>query len=185
MHAPLLSGGKLAVNGCNIVFDRPNAHVVIGDTKAAIRSIINQAEVHNKEDILLTVPFNEQTLTWQIDSNHENKLTAMNVHRIKSQRVLAEYYHQAAGHPVKSTWLKAIREGEYSTWPGLTYELVSKYLPEVSENTAAGHMHRRRQGVQSTSKNNSADDLKAELDGTATIKQDRTQPVGAHIIASS
>ena len=80
--------------------------------------------------------------------------------------------------------MKAIREGEYATWPGLTYEAVSKYLPEVSENTAAGHLHRRRQGVQSTSKN-TIDQLKLELDGTVTIKQDCTQPVGAHIIASS
>ena len=132
----------------------------------------------------MTVPFNEQTLTWQIDSNQENKPTAMNVHRIRSNRTLIEYFHQAAGNPVKSTWLKAIREEGYATWPGLTYEAVSKYLPEVSENTAAGHLHRRRQGVQSTS-NNTIDQLKPELDGTATIKQDRTQPVGAHIIASS
>ena len=29
MNAPLLSRGKLAMNGCNIVFDRPNAHVLI------------------------------------------------------------------------------------------------------------------------------------------------------------
>ena len=84
MHAPLLSGGKLAVNGCNIVFDRPNAHVVIGDTRAAIRSVIKQTETSKQEDILLTVPFNEQTLTWQIDSNQESEPTALNVHRIRS-----------------------------------------------------------------------------------------------------
>ena len=64
IHAPLLSGGKLAMNGCNIVFDRPNVHIVIGDTRAAIRSVIKQAKATNQEDILLTVPFHESTLTW-------------------------------------------------------------------------------------------------------------------------
>ena len=46
-------------------------------------------------------------------------------------------------------------------------------------------MHRQRQEVQSTSNKNSIDFLKPELDGTATIKQDRTQQFGAHIIPSS
>ena len=40
--------------------------------------------------------------------------------------------------------------GFFATWPGLTYELVSKFLPADIEETAAGHLHRRRQGIRST-----------------------------------
>ena len=36
------------------------------------------------------------------------------------------------------------------TWPGLTYNLVAKFLAETSEETAAGHLHRQQQGVNST-----------------------------------
>jgi hypothetical protein len=33
-----------------------------------------------------------------------------------------DYLHRAAGHPVKKTWLAAIKAGEYATWPGLSYK---------------------------------------------------------------
>ena len=45
---------------------------------------------------------------------------------------------------MKKTWLQAIKDGFFTTWLGLTYELVAKFLPETSEEIAAGHLHRRR-----------------------------------------
>ena len=67
MQKPLISGGKLVTNGANIVFDVPNAHVITGKTKEAIQKIIQAAEAENEDDILMTVPFDHNTLTWQID----------------------------------------------------------------------------------------------------------------------
>ena len=66
---------------------------------------------------------------------------ANNVHRICSKEVLIDFLHHAAGYPMKKTWLQAIRWGFYATWPGLTYELVSKFLPDDTEETAASHLH--------------------------------------------
>ena len=63
---------------------------------------------------------------------------------------MCDYLHRAAGYPVKKTWLQAINDGFFTSWPGLTFALVSKFLSETSEETAAGHLHRRRQGIQST-----------------------------------
>ena len=68
---------------------------------------------------------------------------AYNLHRIRSKAVLVDYLHWAAGYPPKKTWLAAIKQGFYATWPGLTEELIRKHLPDVSEETAAGHMHMR------------------------------------------
>ncbi len=59
------------------------------------------------------------------------------------------YLHAAAGYPVKATWLKAIRNGNYNTWPLITVATVSKHFPE-SEETQLGHMRGQRQGVRST-----------------------------------
>ena len=42
---------------------------------------------------------------------------------------LVRYLHVAAGFSVKSTWLEAIKSGNYSSWPGLTYANASKYCP--------------------------------------------------------
>ena len=48
--------------------------------------------------------------------------------------------------------LKAIRNKQLRSFPGLDYELISKYLPP-STATAKGHMVRTRQGARSTHSN--------------------------------
>ena len=53
------------------------------------------------------------------------------------------------GYPVKSTWLKAIKAGNFIGWPFLTVENVKKYYPETTE-TPKGHMTQTRKNVQST-----------------------------------
>ena len=59
------------------------------------------------------------------------------------------YLHAAAGFPVKSTWLAAIKAGNYASWPGLTYANASKYCPDSTE-TLKGHLTQTRQGLRST-----------------------------------
>ena len=39
MQKPLISDGKLVTNKANIVFDVPNAHILTGETKEAIRKL--------------------------------------------------------------------------------------------------------------------------------------------------
>jgi hypothetical protein len=96
---------------------------------------------------------------------------AINVHRLRTKEQLCDYLHQAAGHPVKKTWLSAIKAGEYATWPDLTYELVSNHLYDTEE-TSMGHLHKRRQNIRSTkikpkpiSVQNTIEDLEPELQG--------------------
>ena len=69
-----------------------------------------------------------------------------------SQEELAMYYHQCLCSPPKSSMLKAIRNNQLASFPGLTYELISKYLPPSSA-TDKGHMVRTRQGARSTRSN--------------------------------
>ena len=38
--------------------------------------------------------------------------------------------HAAAGSPVKETWIRAGRAGNYTTWPGLSVKSISKYCPD-------------------------------------------------------
>ncbi len=59
------------------------------------------------------------------------------------------YLHTSAGHPVKDTWTKAIKAGNFITWPGLSVKAVHKYFPE-SDKTKQGNMNKQRQNVQST-----------------------------------
>ena len=192
MHSPLLSGGVFVTEGdCTLVFGRENAHILKGKTGEVVKAIMKQAEKTNSDDIVMTVPFDEKTLTWKTDGTGKAKPLfniASNVHKIRSKEVLCDYLHRAAGYPVKKTWLQAIKDGFFTTWPGLTYELVAKFLPEYSEETAAGHLHRRRQGIRSTrvpvvERLNTVEMMEPELPGQGTLKQNREQRVGVHLVA--
>ena len=59
--------------------------------------------------------------------------------------------HTVAGLPVKSTWIKAIKHGNFETWSGLTYTNAAKYCPRAVE-TIKVHMVQSSQGVISTKK---------------------------------
>ncbi len=71
------------------------------------------------------------------------------MHKLPSIKQTVQYLHTAAGHPTEDTWLKAIRKGNYNSWPLIDTKTGPKYFPE-SEETQFGHMRGQRQGVQST-----------------------------------
>ena len=64
---------------------------------------------------------------------------------------LARYLHAACFSPVMSTWKKSIKNNHFTTWPGLTAQLILNHLP-LSQATVQGHIKREQQGLQSTTK---------------------------------
>jgi hypothetical protein len=62
---------------------------------------------------------------------------------------LIELLHATAFCPIKSTWMKVIKQGFFQSWPGLTTTAVSKHFPH-SEATTKGHMDQTRKNAQST-----------------------------------
>ena len=59
------------------------------------------------------------------------------------------YHHQSLWSPATPTWLQAIDQGHFVTFPGLTSAAVRKHLkPSVA--TAKGHMRRTKQHLRST-----------------------------------
>ena len=66
-----------------------------------------------------------------------------------TKKELVRFLHDVCFFPVISTWIKAIINGNFATFPGLTAELVSKYLPK-EEPTILGHQHKLKQGIRST-----------------------------------
>ena len=79
------------------------------------------------------------------------------MYELKTQLKLVRYYHAAAGFPTKPLWLKAIKNKQYASWPGLTWEVVNKHFPE-SEKTLKGHGRKTRSGLQSTKTSSQIDD---------------------------
>jgi hypothetical protein len=74
-----------------------------------------------------------------------------NVYKLPSIEPTIRYLHVAAGFPVEKTWLKAIRRGNYNSWPLINITNVARYFPK-SEETQKGHMRGQRQGIRSTKK---------------------------------
>jgi hypothetical protein len=74
---------------------------------------------------------------------------AANVYSLPSIPQAIKYLHAAAGFPAKDTWVKAIKSGNYVSWPGLTVNAVNKHFPEAIE-TQMGHMKKQRQNIRST-----------------------------------
>ena len=62
---------------------------------------------------------------------------------------LAQYLHASCGSPRATTFIKAINNGNFLTWPGLNASLIKKQLPK-SLATAQGHLNQERKNLQST-----------------------------------
>ena len=75
--------------------------------------------------------------------------TINNVYDLASIGRAVQYLHAATGFLTKATWIKAIRKGNYLSWPLINVQNVSKHFPE-SEETRKGHMRNQQQGVRST-----------------------------------
>ncbi len=68
---------------------------------------------------------------------------------LKTQPELLSYYHTAAGFPTKPTWVKAIRNKQFASLPGLTVDAVKRHYPD-SEETPNGHGRKTPSGLRST-----------------------------------
>ena len=73
----------------------------------------------------------------------------LNVCDIKTKPELTRYYHAAVGFPAKLTWLAAIKNGHYKTWPGLDGTMTVKYFPE-SKEMWWGHGRKIKPDLRST-----------------------------------
>ena len=133
----------------------------------------NCTVVFRKEDVTVTSPdvkpilqgWREKKIPrlWRFalrpDKKEERKYTktsqkgpeAHSVYDLPSVEALVRYMHAAVGFPVKSTWRKAIKHGNYNSWPGLTYNNAAKYFPQSVE-TIKGHILQSLQGLISTKK---------------------------------
>jgi hypothetical protein len=70
-------------------------------------------------------------------------------HDNNNQKDLINYRHAACFSPVKSTWIKAIKNGFFSSWPGLNEHTVEKHLSKYT-STPKGHLNQQRQNTRTT-----------------------------------
>ena len=71
------------------------------------------------------------------------------VYETKTKQYLIMFYHAACFSPSKSIFIQLIKHNAFTSWTGLTTDLISKYLPKI-EATAKGHTKQKFKGTNST-----------------------------------
>jgi hypothetical protein len=149
LQQSLMSVNKLAEEGNTTIFHPENKGVTIHERGTLSIATSSPPVLQGcKENNLWTVSANEE----------EREEEANNVYTLPSTKQSVRYLHAAAGIPVESEWIKAIKAGNYVTWLELTTEAVHKHFPE-SDELQKGHMKQQRQNVGSTKVKQNATDV--------------------------
>ena len=132
----LLSVPTLATKGYTTIFHAGNVGV----------------DVYNAKTVAITAKAKPVLQGWQESSglwrmeccanadedNRRNTESANNLYDLPSIPAAIRFLHAAAGYPAKATWLRAIKNRHYATWPTITTASVTMHFPESIE-TIKGH----------------------------------------------
>ena len=141
MHTTLISIPKLTDERYNTVLRGKVDEIYNDDTTMVTANKL----------LVLTAPRCKSTGLWQLNLDpHTEEInqpagaptgekTANVIFDLPSARQSFLWYHAAAGFPPKETFLRAVRHGNYATWPKLTTSLINKYFPD-SDETIKGHI---------------------------------------------
>eukprot|EP00956_Cyclotella_meneghiniana_P004234 scaffold5184_cov39-Cyclotella_meneghiniana.AAC.3 len=96
------------------------------------------------------IPLIQQRGQWQPRTSNKRTRQALekanSVYDLPSIEQAIKWMHAVCGYPVKSTWIKAVKAGNFIGWPLLTEKNVAKYYPETVK-TPKGHMAQTRKNV--------------------------------------
>jgi hypothetical protein len=95
--------------------------------------LVPVARNNNTETILVKRPPREY-----LPARPPPQDAVFNVYELKTQPELVRYLHASAGFPTKPMWLRAVKNRQYASWPGLTPEAIAKHFFE-SKETLKGH----------------------------------------------
>jgi hypothetical protein len=68
---------------------------------------------------------------------------------LKTTPELVRYHHTSAGFPTKPQWIAAIKNKQYTSWPGLSVDAARRHFPE-SYKTHKGHERKTPSRLQLT-----------------------------------
>ncbi len=150
---PLMSVGKTADDGTVSVFTNDGVNVFKEEdvliTCKGEPILIGVRDSHRR----YRIPLMQQRRQWQPRRPSKQARKALqqanSVYDLPSTKQAIKWMHAVCGYPVKSTWLKAIKAGNYVGWPMLNERNVQKYYPETTE-TGKGHLNQTRKNVRST-----------------------------------
>jgi hypothetical protein len=96
---------------------------------------------HKPESLNMAYTVESTSLIWAhivstMSVAHGNKYIH-NVYKLPSIEPTIRYLHAAAGFPTKELWLRAIRRGNYKSWPLINVKNVPRHFPKLEEHKKA------------------------------------------------
>jgi hypothetical protein len=150
-----MSVGKTADKGTVSVFTKDGINVfkeediLITCKGKPIPILIGVRDGHGR----YRIPWMQQRGQWQPRRPSKQARKALqqanSVYDLPSTKQAIKWMHAVCGYPVKLTWLKDIKAGNYVGWPMLNEHNIQKYYPKTIE-TPKGHLNQMRKNVQST-----------------------------------
>ena len=145
--ASLLSVGQLCDDGCDVTFRKT-------DVTAHKNGTVVLQGYRNYNDKLWDIPFNKQGQhilppSLPPPTTFHQQFANVIIPKDLSTAQLIEFYQACLFSPAKSTLLKAVKNGNFITWPSLSVENVNKYYKQTIY-CAKGHLNQERQNTQST-----------------------------------
>jgi hypothetical protein len=141
----LISIGQLCDDDCIALFSKyhvdiiKDGKVIIKGKRNATNGLWNIPLAPKSSPAPPTPPF----------ALHQFNLANSMIRTNKTKGELAAFLHGCAFSPSTSTFIRAIRRGHFSSWPGLSESLIKKHLPK-SLATSKGHLRMQQQNLQST-----------------------------------
>lgn len=126
---------------------KKRSHHMSNSVQGTMKKKIRQ---HSKLCTTTHLPITNSELDHEIEKLNYTSNKANVIIRKKQTKIdLANYLHATCLNPPTTTFLRAINNGHFISWPGLNHKLVSKLLPK-SMCTYQGHMKSEKQGLKST-----------------------------------
>ena len=153
---------KLCNAGCEVTFTKIDWKVkhlgrIILRGRKCTRTGLWMINLNNTAKFTPSIRNPQKLQTANTLIQHTTEHIIKNVIPTSSKLTLAMYHHQTLGSPPLPTIVKACRNNQLNTFPGLDSTLIFRHLPP-SRATEKGHMIRPRSGIQST-RNNRAEIL--------------------------
>jgi hypothetical protein len=139
-NASLISIGQLCDDDCVAVLDK-RVIKVFKDQQCVLQGYRNPTD--GLWDIALPAPSAQPTPV----ASPSQQINAI-IRKDLSKTQLVQYLHGCCGSPVLSTWNKAIKNGNFITWPGIDSLSLSSLPKSIA--SAKGHLDQERKNLQST-----------------------------------
>jgi hypothetical protein len=141
-NSSLVSMGQLCDDNCIAVLDKRKLQV-FKNNECILQGARNQTD--GLWDIAIPSTNTYSTSNKTPVKQHANAI----IRKDLSKTQLAQYLYGCCGSPVVSTFKKAIKNGNFITWPGIDTLSLDAHLPK-SIASAKGHLDQERKNLQST-----------------------------------